>query len=158
MLSSMASIAITLGITIPRVPAFSFSNDTPLANATGSWENAIPTEFSRYPANFSFPAYAALQVDTTGNFIPLTFTRLRANVYDLQTNMQVGTGDLGRTTFQPKALTNFLLPLNFTYIAINDSDQTCKLIVVRECAAFICYARGELVQCMQEQWDLQQWE
>ncbi|KAF8631041.1 hypothetical protein AX15_002649 [Amanita polypyramis BW_CC] len=117
-------VAVALAITIPRVPGFAFSNESPLTNATGSWKSTIPTGFSRFPANFSFPAYAALQVDTGGNFVPLTFTHLRANIYDLQTNMKVATGDLGKKTFQPKALTDILLPLNFTYVAINDSDQT----------------------------------
>ncbi len=121
------SIGIALGFTLPRVPAFAFSSSSPLVNATGSWAQTVPTEFSRYPANFSFPAYVALQVDTTSNYIPITLSNLRADVYDLQTNMQVATGDAGREIYQPKKFTNILLPLNFTYIAINDTDQTCKL-------------------------------
>jgi hypothetical protein len=121
------SIGVTLGFTIPRVPGFSFSSSSPLINATGSWAESIPTQFSRSPANFSFPAYVALQLDSTANYVPITFTSLRANVYDLETNMQVATGAAARQTFQPKKLTNILLPLNFTYIAINSSDQTCKL-------------------------------
>ena len=119
-------IGITLGFTLPRVPAFSFSSSSALVNATGSWQQAVPTKFSRAPTNFSFPAYASLQVDTGANYIPITFTRLRANIFDLQTSRQVAKGDLGRQTFKAKAFTDILLPLNFTYVATNDSDQTCK--------------------------------
>ncbi|KAK2465295.1 hypothetical protein APHAL10511_002649 [Amanita phalloides] len=117
-------VGITLGFTIPRAPAFAFNENAPLVNATGSWAKTIPTIFSPYPANFSFPAYAALQVDTNGNYVPITFNHLRAEIYDLKTSMRVATGDLRRKTIQPRTLTNILLPLNFTYIAINNTDQT----------------------------------
>ncbi|KAJ7681476.1 hypothetical protein B0H17DRAFT_1076066 [Mycena rosella] len=76
-------IAIIVGICIPRVPSFAVSNATPLGNATGAWAAAVPTSFSRVPANFSFPAFADLQVDTDSNYLPLHFTRLRAQVFDL---------------------------------------------------------------------------
>lgn len=117
-------IGIILAFTIPRVPAFAFNTDTPLANATGSWKDAIPTVFSISPTNFSFPGFADLQVDTTSNFLPLTFNNLDATVYDLDTGVQIGTGSLGHWTFPAKAYTNFQLPLNFTYSAVNTSDAT----------------------------------
>lgn len=119
-----ALVGIALAFTIPRVPAFTFSSSSALANATGSWAKAVPIIFSRAPTNFSFPAYAALQLDTTANYIPITFTSLQADVFDLQTSRQVATGNMGRKTFQAKTFTNILLPLNFTYVATNASDQT----------------------------------
>ncbi|KIK69936.1 hypothetical protein GYMLUDRAFT_34340 [Collybiopsis luxurians FD-317 M1] len=117
-------IGIILAFTIPRVPAFGFSTSTPLANATGEWKDAIPTIFSRSPTNFSFPGFADLQVNTENNFLPLKFNHLRATIYDLDTGVQVGSGDLGSRTFPAKSLTSFQLPLNFTYSAVNDSDTT----------------------------------
>jgi hypothetical protein len=110
---------------VPRVPSFSFNSSTPLAKATGSWNASVPIYFNRAPANFSFPAFASLQVDTGANYLPLTFNHLRANVYDLQTNRLVANGDLGHKTLPAKAFPHILLPLNFTYIATNDTDQTC---------------------------------
>ncbi|KAJ3771313.1 hypothetical protein FB446DRAFT_645457 [Lentinula raphanica] len=117
-------IGIILAFTIPRVPAFAFNTSTPLANATGDWKDAIPTVFSRSPTNFSFAAFADLQVNTESNFLPLTFNHLRATIYDLDTGNQVGSGDLGHRTFPAKALSSFQLPLNFTYSAVNTSDTT----------------------------------
>ncbi|KAJ4482507.1 hypothetical protein J3R30DRAFT_3369414 [Lentinula aciculospora] len=117
-------IGIILAFTIPRVPSFAFNTSTPLANATGDWKDAISTVFSRSPTNFSFPAFADLQVNTESNFLPLTFNHLRATIYDLDTGIQVGSGDLGHRTFPAKALSSFQLPLNFTYSAVNTSDTT----------------------------------
>jgi hypothetical protein len=122
---------------IPRVPSFSFDGTTPLLGAAGNWNSSVPTYFNRAPANFSFPAFASLQVDTSANYLPLTFNRLRANVYDLQTNRIVANGDLGRKTLPARSFPDILLPLNFTYVASNDSDQTCRcrnivLIIITE--------------------------
>jgi hypothetical protein len=114
-----------LGFTIPRVPAFSFNDATPIAKATGNWNSSVPTYFNTAPANFSFPAFAALKVDTDSNYLPLKFNYLRATVYDLDTLVKVATGDLGSRTLPAKAFPEINLPLNFTYVASNSSDQTC---------------------------------
>lgn len=118
-------VALVVGITLPRVPAFSFNEATPIAPATGSWNESIPTYINVAPANFSFPAYASLQLDTTKNYLPLKFKYLRATIYDLNTLRQIATGDLGRKTFPAKTFPEIMLPLNFTYLASNSSDQTC---------------------------------
>lgn len=119
------AIALVIAFCIPRVPAFSFNSKTPLVNATGGWSEAIDYVFSRAPANFSFPAFASLELDTNSNFIPITFKHMRASVYDLNTGRQVGKGDLLHSqTVPPKAFPQLLLPLNFTYIVTNDTDQT----------------------------------
>ncbi|KAJ3548360.1 hypothetical protein NMY22_g1290 [Coprinellus aureogranulatus] len=119
-----AAIGIVLAFTIPRVPKFSFQSSTPLANATGEWAEAVPYGFSRAPANFSFPAYAALTLDTTSSYLPLHFTSLKAEVFDLDTDRQVGTGDLGKRTIPARGFPRILLPLNMTYAISNDSDVT----------------------------------
>lgn len=119
-------IAIILGFTIPRVPTFSFNQANPLINATGSFATAVPTIFSRSPTNFSFPAFASLQVDTTSNFLPVHFTQLEATVYDLDTSRQVGTGSYSHHSLPAQTFPPIDLPLNFTYITSNSSDVTCQ--------------------------------
>lgn len=114
-----------LAFVLPRVPGFEINQDTPLTQASGSFNKSITTEFSRAPANFSFPGAADLQVDTSSNFLPLVFTSVHADIFDLTTNQQIGTSDLGRMTFPAKKFSQLSLPLNFSYVATNDSDQTC---------------------------------
>jgi len=123
-IESFYSIGTIIAITIPRVPGLSFNSSTPLIAATGSYNASIPTEFSRYPANFSFPAYADIQVDTTSNIIPLTFNHISAQVWDSASNLQVGTGYFGQDTLPAKSYPKIQVPLNFSYVASNDSDPT----------------------------------
>jgi hypothetical protein len=127
-----SSIGVLLAVMVPRVPSFSFNSSAPLARATGSWNASIPTYFSRAPANFSFPAFASLQVNTGSNFLPLTFNHVFASVTDLQTGRLVASGDLGHKTLPAKSFPHIMLPLNFTYIASNDTDQTCMFYVIPE--------------------------
>lgn len=116
-----------LAITIPRVPGFSINSTDPIVEATGDFNASITTEFSRSPANFSFPGLAQLEVDTSSNILPLTFTKLNALVYDLDTSKKVGKGSLGKQTFPANTFSAMQFPLNFTYTATNDSDTTCEL-------------------------------
>lgn len=115
------------------MPAFALNQDTPLAAATGDFNSSVPTQFLTFPANFSFPAFAELQVDTGANYIPLKLTHLNALVYDLQTDAKVGNGDMYDITFPAKKLTNIQLPLNFSYTADNSSDLTCEPLSNRCC-------------------------
>ena len=123
---SLVSIGITLAFVIPRVPAFAINGSSPLVSASGWFNDSIPAEFSRSPANFSFAGAISLQVDTTGNFLPLVFNDLDAQVYDLSSSRQVGVGHMNHTKLPAKTFTDILMPLNFTYLATNDSDLTCK--------------------------------
>lgn len=122
--SLSSSVGIALAFTIPRVPEFAFSETAPLKNGTAPPE----TIFSRSPANFSFAANVDLQIDTTSNFLPLKFNRLDAQVFDLETELLVATGNLTNKKLPAKQLADILLPLNFTYVATNDSDPTCTYI------------------------------
>jgi len=119
-----AVTATILGFTIPRVPSFSFDNSTPLVAATGNWNASIPTYFNRAPANFSFPAFASLQVNTDSNYLPIHFSYLHASIYDLDSLNLVGTGDFSKKTLPAKGFPQIMLPLNFTYVASNYTDQT----------------------------------
>jgi len=115
---------ILLVFLIPRVPKFAFNQDTPLSAATGDFNSSIQTGFSIAPANFSFPAFAELEVDTGSNFIPLKFNHLNARISDLQTNEDVGVGDMYGLTVPAKKFTKIQIPMNFSYVADNSSDIT----------------------------------
>lgn len=121
------SLGLVLAFTIPRVPSFALNGDTPLVQASGWFNESIPAQFSRFPANFSFPAAISLQVDTNSNFLPLAFKKVDAQVYDLDSFRLVGLGHLNHTKFPAHKFTDIQMPLNFTYVATNDSDLTCQL-------------------------------
>src|SRR5882762_7836847 len=123
---SYCSIGLVLAFTIPRVPGLNISSNLPIVPATGNFNSSIPTEFSRSPANFSFPAIADFQVDTNSNFLPLKFNSMHAQVFDLDSTRLVGQGSMGSMTVPAKAFTNIQFPLNFSYLATNDTDQTCR--------------------------------
>ncbi|KAI0823973.1 hypothetical protein BC628DRAFT_1411231 [Trametes gibbosa] len=119
-----AAAALILAFTIPRVPGFNLNASQPLSSATAPLNETVPTEFSRAPANFSFPGQIVMQADTGSNFLPLTFNNIHGTVYDLQTSRAVATGDTGKLTVPARDLPIITLPLNFSYVATNDSDQT----------------------------------
>jgi len=85
---------------------------------------SIPAQFSRFPANFTFPAAISLQVDTNSNFLPLVFKSLDAQVYDLDSFRLVGKGHMNHTKLPAHKFSDITMPLNFTYVATNDSDLT----------------------------------
>ncbi|KAI0727904.1 hypothetical protein C8Q72DRAFT_837617 [Fomitopsis betulina] len=118
------AVGIVLAFTIPRVPDFLFPSNNPLKNATEPWFNEVPTIFSRSPANFSFPAIISLEFNTGSNYLPLQMSKMEATISDLITGRQVGVGHLGALTLPAKAYPVVEMPLNFTYIANNDSDIT----------------------------------
>ncbi|KAH8086023.1 hypothetical protein BXZ70DRAFT_1011844 [Cristinia sonorae] len=118
------AIGLVLAFTLPRVPEFQFNQASPLIAATSPFNLTVPTIFSPAPANFSFPAFADLQLDTGNNYLPIKFRNIQGAVYDLQTGMKVGTGETGSITVPAKAFPKIQLPLNFTYIATNSSEQT----------------------------------
>jgi hypothetical protein len=119
-----AAIGIVLAFVIPRVPDFAIYGSNPLTSATGWFNQSISAQFSRSPANFTFPANLQLQVDTNSNFLPLVFKHLDAQIYDLSSFRLVGTGHMNRTKLPAKQFTNIQMPLNFSYLATNDSDLT----------------------------------
>lgn len=92
--------------------------------ATGNFNASIPIEFSRSPANFSFPATAQIQLDTTSNIIPITFNHIGAQVWYPSSGFQIGSGYFGRVTLPAHGFPIIEVPLNFSYIAPNDTDPT----------------------------------
>ena len=118
------SLAVALAICIPRVPGFSFNAQTPLSNATSS---TLPFAFSRTPANFTFPALLNIQIDTHSNVIPMHISKLHTDIYDINTDVKVGEGDLeGGMTIGAKKFQPVSVPVVFSYIAPNASDTTCE--------------------------------
>ena len=119
------------------MPGFNINADTPLTTASGSFNKSIPVYFNRAPANFSFPAQADLQVDTGSNYLALTLSKLHAELFDLETSRQIAVGDVDHITFPAKQFSPLSVPLNFSYVASNTSDQTCErgfpLLSLRRC-------------------------
>jgi len=118
------AVGILLVFLIPRVPGIAIDPDTPLGPATGTFNSSVPIEFMISPANFSFPAFAELQVDTGSNFIPLKITHMNVEVYDLDSNNMVGNGDLYGLSLPAKKFVDIQMPVNFSYVADNSSDIT----------------------------------
>jgi hypothetical protein len=152
---SLSSVGILLVFFIPRVPGITINQDTPLVPATGSFNSSVQTEFMTAPANFSFPAFAQLQVDTGSNFIPLQITHMNAQVFDLDTNNQVGNGDVYGLNLPAKQFVNLQMPVNFSYIANNSSDITCEVPLLLAFSRMRCHSysdlfRGELAQRLQK--------
>ncbi|KAG8694665.1 hypothetical protein FRC11_002053 [Ceratobasidium sp. 423] len=114
-------IGVLLAVFIPRVPSFGFLGDMPL-NATSDGGNP---QFSRTPANFSFDALVALQVNTNGQVVlPLHFNNIHATIYDVTTSRQVAAGDLGGYSVPAKSYAAIQVPVTFSYQAANSSDAT----------------------------------
>ncbi|KAH7337057.1 hypothetical protein B0J17DRAFT_718955 [Rhizoctonia solani] len=114
-------IGVLLAVFIPRVPSFGFLGDMPL-NATSDGGNP---QFSRIPANFSFDALIALQVNTNGQVVlPLHFNKIHATVYDVTTSRQVASGDLKGYSVPAKSYAELKVPVTFSYEATNSSDAT----------------------------------
>ena len=134
------------------MPAFSTNQIEPISSATAPFNETVPTEFSRLPANFSFPGLMKLQADTGGNFLPLTFNNIHGTVFDLTTNRPVATGDTGHLTVPAKQFPVVNLNLNFTYAAVNDSDITCAFHFPSAPANTYTVGvdREQLVQCLQK--------
>jgi hypothetical protein len=126
-------LAVTLYFVIPRNPSFEFYPDRPfdVDNSTIS--------FSRTPTNFSFTGnlnlYGTLLTtcnrdpadsiaDSSSSYVPVQFSNLQAKLYDLNTNKVIATGDLGKHKVNRGANQPIILPVTFSYSALNTSDQT----------------------------------
>ena len=126
LLTSNPSVGITIAFVLPRVPGFQFNADNPLIPASSDYNKTVPTYFNRAPTNFSFPGAAQLQLDTGSNYIPINMHDIQADVYDLDTNMHIGTGHIDSLALPAKRFTQLELPLNFSYSVSNTSDKTCE--------------------------------
>lgn len=112
-------VGIILAFTVPRVPGFSFNINAPLNGSSH-------VSFIQTPGlKFSFDTHLNLQVDTNSNFLPVHFKRLHATIFDSDTEIQIGEGEVTGKTFKAKSFNDFLMPVTFSYVAINSTDITC---------------------------------
>ncbi|KAK8854871.1 hypothetical protein IAR55_003610 [Kwoniella newhampshirensis] len=114
----VVALGVTLYFVIPRVPNFSFYEDQPF-----SVDNTT-IAFSRSPTNFSFSGNLNLYADASSSYLPVHFTSLQAELYDLTTDKLIATGDNGNHRIARKAQQPVLLPVTFSYSATNTSDTT----------------------------------
>ena len=115
---------ILLAICLPRVPSFGFNPAAPLVAGWGT-----PT-FTRGPtANFTFRADLDLEMDTTGNVIPIHLNNIHARIYSADTQKLIGTGDTGGVTRQGNSAAPLNVSVLFDYSADNDTDATCALVL-----------------------------
>ncbi|KAH7099541.1 hypothetical protein BKA62DRAFT_709869 [Auriculariales sp. MPI-PUGE-AT-0066] len=115
---------IALAICIPRVPSFSFNSDSPFRPINNDGDAQWKTAFSRTPANFSFPAWLDLRVNTRSSITPIHFDLLSAKLYEQGEYTVVGTGNLTGYTVPAKKDVPILLPIVFEHQAVNSSDLT----------------------------------
>ncbi|EJU03055.1 hypothetical protein DACRYDRAFT_21396 [Dacryopinax primogenitus] len=115
-------VGILLAVLLPRVPDIQLYGTTPF---TSQASDNTTTAFFRIPANFTFQADIALQIDTSSQVaLPLQMGSMWAIVWDTDTNVAVGTGSLSSFSAPAKQYTPVSMPLVFEYAAVNASDPT----------------------------------
>ncbi|KAL7414432.1 hypothetical protein BDY24DRAFT_385184 [Mrakia frigida] len=117
------AVGLTVYFVIPRIPSYEFDTTQPIQAIEGATNTSDTILFSRTPANFSFPALVSLAADSESTYIPVHLTSISAIVSDLGTGRQVANGTWSGT-FKAKTITNFNIPVTFSYAAINSSDTT----------------------------------
>ncbi len=119
------SVAASLALFLPRAPSFSSNPNAPLTARQGS--NVPNSSFSTGPlANFTFPATLDLEMSTGGNIIPIHMNNVHAEIYLIDTNKPVATGNTGGFTRAPGKTQQLNIDIMFDYSADNSTDQTCK--------------------------------
>ncbi|KAF8260921.1 hypothetical protein EI94DRAFT_1747188 [Lactarius quietus] len=117
------AIGIILAFTIPRVPSFSINGQTPLVRRQAGL-TSLSRRIQSLPCQLLLPGCRIapgrhrLELPTS-HFQPPGCTGVRPQFIQL-----VGRGHLNRTKLPANHFTNILMPINFTYVATNDSDQT----------------------------------
>ncbi|ORX38555.1 hypothetical protein BD324DRAFT_578158 [Kockovaella imperatae] len=112
------ALAIILFITIPRAPSFTFYVTEPFTVNNGT------IAFSRTPTNFSFAGNLNLFADSTPSYLPVHFSNIEATLYDLSTSEVIATGNYGNHVIPRQQNAPVVLPVEFSYSALNSSDPT----------------------------------
>jgi len=144
-------IGVLLAIFIPRVPGFAFNTNTPFLpvnqaiqngnSSSAEGDEAYKNAFSRVPANFSFPSWLNLQIDTHANILPLHFNSIEVQVYESNTLQMIATGDVYDLTLPAKVYYPMYFPIEFSYQAVNISDLTW-LHIYDACKNHVNYVGG----------------
>ncbi|ORY35457.1 hypothetical protein BCR39DRAFT_461648, partial [Naematelia encephala] len=113
-----AALAVTLYFTIPRAPHFTFYEPNPFT------VNNSTIEFSRTPTNFSFTGDLNLLADSTSSYLPVHFSNIQATLFDLDTQKIIATGNSGNHKMARGTSEPVVLPVEFSYSAVNTSDTT----------------------------------
>ena len=64
-------------------------------------------------------------MNTQDNFLSVHFSKIKAKVYDSETDEVVAKGETGSMTLPAKQYPTVQIPLLFEYSASNDTDTTC---------------------------------
>jgi hypothetical protein len=67
-----------------------------------------------------------IPADSSSNYLPIHFKHLQATVYDLDTLKTIATGDWGSHTLPKGEQEPVILPVQFSYSALNQSDTACE--------------------------------
>lgn len=138
---------------IPRAPSFTFYETAPFTvdNSTVSFSRS-PTNFS-FAGNLNLygelmnwaqnalcrgsslfwrvhevqRAARSHTADSSSNYLPVNFKHLQATLYDLDTLKTIATGDWGSHKLPKGDQEPIILPVEFSYSALNQSDSTCAL-------------------------------
>lgn len=122
---SLNSVAVSLAILLPRVPSFGFNDANPVQSNGGT------PLFLRAPeANFTFNAKLDLEINTSGNIIPIHINNLHAKMYSIDDNKLIAEGNSGGMTFKGGSKKAFELPIVFSYAAANATDTTCTRFIL----------------------------
>ncbi|TYJ56118.1 hypothetical protein B9479_003228 [Cryptococcus floricola] len=114
----LAALGVALYFLIPRAPTFKFYGDDPFSVRNET------INFNRSPTNYSFSGNLNLWGDASSSYLPVHFTHLEATVYDHVTSKKIATGDWGNHVMAHKEQQAVLLPIDFSYSAVNTSDTT----------------------------------
>jgi len=112
------ALAVTLFFTIPRAPSFAFYANEPFT------VNNSTVEFSRTPTNFSFSGNLNLLADASNSYLPVHFSNIQVTLFDLDNDKAIATGAYGNHIIAKKANQAVVLPVQFSYSALNASDPT----------------------------------
>jgi len=133
-------IAISLAIFLPRPPSFSSNPNSPLVAQQGS--NVPKPSFITGPlANFTFPAVLDLEMNTNGNIIPIHMNNIHTEIYLIDTNKPIATGDTGAFNRAPGKSHPLNIDVTFDYSADNSTDETWTK-VHNACRSATLYSSG----------------
>lgn len=115
------ALAVLLFFVIPRVPSFAILSTNPVV----AIPNGASMSVSHSPTNFSMEMGFNLRASNQAGWIPTQATDLTMQVTDLNTYRLVGKGSMDSISFKGRGNTEFMFPVQFSYVSLNASgDQT----------------------------------
>jgi nitroimidazol reductase NimA-like FMN-containing flavoprotein (pyridoxamine 5'-phosphate oxidase superfamily) len=62
----------------------------------------------------------------TKSYLPVHFSNFEATLYDLDTDKAIATGNYGNLVVARKQNVPVVVPIEFSYSAVNATDTTCQ--------------------------------